>query len=408
MQQRNILVVAVDGLRASALGAYGNTLYSTPALDHFAAESFLLDACFSPAADLEPIYRALWESRHPLLDASQKSSSTSLADFFAGQGYHATLVTDDEALLQIAGAADFHECLPVTLDVVKARSIAGSAENSRSLTAMSRLFESACELLAERVTLHQPHLLWIHSRCLYGHWEAPLDLQQSLLDKGDPPPIEIVEPPDFVLSRNDDPDTIYRYAAAYGAQVMLLDDYWNALMHVLGEGVNRWLVILIGLRGFPLGEHGRIGGIDRRMHVEQLHVPWLIRFPDGRGRLCRRQQLTTHLDVLPTLVEWQQNHEPRIETRGTGGEPPLAGQSVLPLLGTPSVSWRQALISASEAARSLRTPSWSLRQDAPADGLDAAGTEELYVRPDDRWEANDVAVLCPDAMAELQRLIRLS
>ena len=66
MPERSILVVAVDGLRAAALGAYGNTAFGTPALDQLAAESFLFDSCLAPAAELAPIYRALWQSVHPL------------------------------------------------------------------------------------------------------------------------------------------------------------------------------------------------------------------------------------------------------------------------------------------------------------------------------------------------------
>jgi hypothetical protein len=31
-----------------------------------------------------------------------------------------------------------------------------------------------------------------------------------------------------------------------------------------------------------------------------------------------------------------------------------------------------------------------------------ATVSELFVRPDDRWEANDVAKLCPDVVEELR------
>jgi hypothetical protein len=33
---------------------------------------------------------------------------------------------------------------------------------------------------------------------------------------------------------------------------------------------------------------------------------------------------------------------------------------------------------------------------------ETAAASELYVRPDDRWEANDVAKLCPDVVEELR------
>src|SRR4051795_10733164 len=92
----NVLVIVVDGLRASALGAYGNTSFGTPALDRLAADSLLLDWCFAPSPELTDVYRALWHSIHPAQPDLQSSSS--LAQLFADRGYSTTLVTDEAML----------------------------------------------------------------------------------------------------------------------------------------------------------------------------------------------------------------------------------------------------------------------------------------------------------------------
>ena len=80
-------MIAVDGLRAAALGAYGNTTFPTPALDQFAAESLLFDWCFADAVELPAIYRSLWQSD----DAAARSRSPE-------RGYATTLVTDEPAI----------------------------------------------------------------------------------------------------------------------------------------------------------------------------------------------------------------------------------------------------------------------------------------------------------------------
>ena len=72
----NVLVIVVDGLRASALGAYGNTSYPTPSLDRFAAESLLLDWCFAPSPDLPDIYRALWQPDDPVQNPASRFAPT--------------------------------------------------------------------------------------------------------------------------------------------------------------------------------------------------------------------------------------------------------------------------------------------------------------------------------------------
>src|SRR6478672_1225251 len=96
----NVLVIVIDGLRASALGAYTNTSYATPALDRFAAESLLLDWCFAPSPDLPDIYRAVWQSRRSAHDPT----TASLPRLFAEAGYTTALVTDDDSLSSCTSA----------------------------------------------------------------------------------------------------------------------------------------------------------------------------------------------------------------------------------------------------------------------------------------------------------------
>jgi arylsulfatase A-like enzyme len=393
MPPRHIVIVVVDGLRASSLGAYGNTMYPTPALDEFAAGSLLLDWCYAPAAELADVYRALWQSAHPARPESAMQSAASLPRTLAQHGYTTTLVTDAADLTAIAGAADFER------RVQPADSMAADAAATRAAdvahTAMARLFAAACDEVASAEAA-SPTALWVHSRGLYGPWDAPLDFQRTLLDEEDPPPVEAVAPPCLTLGDNDDPDAIFRYACAYAAQVMVLDACWTALVEATKQtdGDESWLVMLLGARGYPLGEHRRIGGVDPRLYAEQLHVPWLLKFPDGRGRLKRAGQLVSPVDLIPTLSDW-------LGGREDDGSAHWHGASLLPLAASPRVSLRAALVSGRQQGhRALRTSEWCLRQDSTGE------QNELYVRPDDRWEINDVAKLCPDVVDELSNTMQ--
>jgi arylsulfatase A-like enzyme len=226
-----------------------------------------------------------------------------------------------------------------------------------------------------------------------------------LLDEGDPPPIASVTPPDIVANKTDDPDAAFRYACAYAAQVMVLDECFASLHEATGGDAGReWTIVFMGARGYPLGEHGRVGGVDPRMYAEQLHVPLIIRFADGLGQLARVSALTTHADLLPTLVD-------RFDLDRTVEQAALDGASVLPLASSTRGPWREELTSTSATARSIRTAAWCLRENravrgGSADSEDATSAFELYVRPDDRWEANDVAKLCPEVIEELEAKLR--
>jgi arylsulfatase A-like enzyme len=238
---------------------------------------------------------------------------------------------------------------------------------------------------------------------MYGPWDAPTGLQRLLLDEGDPPPLESVIPPDVLLSEDADPDTAFLLGCCYAAQIMVLDTCWTGLMDVVRAAKDHdpWLTILIGVRGYPLGEHRKIGGVDARLYSEQLHVPWLIQFPGGRGRLARSSALVSHVDVLPTISEWTGD----LQSRGLECD----GDSVSALISNPKFNWRDALLATSRTAgsRAIRTTAWCLLQHADAAEYVNESQQstccdyELYVRPDDRWEANDVAKLCPDTVEQL-------
>jgi arylsulfatase A-like enzyme len=387
MPTRHILIVAVDGLRASALGAGGNTMYPTPALDQFAAESFLLDSCYAPSSELAGVYTALWQAVHPGRPKTAIGAAPSLPPMLAERGYKTTLISDAPQLT-IGAARRFDELVQLDSAGVPVR----AADISQ--TSLAQLFGAASEQIAA-VKRESPSLIWVHSRGMYGPWDAPLELQQNLLDEGDPPPLEAVAPPDLLIGDNDDSDVAYRHAAAYAAQIMVFDACWQGLMEALQSSGNDndWLVVLVGVRGFPLGEHGRIGAADPRLYGEQLHVPWLLRFPDGLGRLARSSQLASPFDLLPTLLAWLGG--------GDHGPLKLDGMSALPLISAARPPWRESLVALSAGGqRAIRTAEWCLRCDD-----DDYALAELYVRPDDRWEFNDVAKLCPDVVDDLSSVL---
>ena len=237
---------------------------------------------------------------------------------------------------------------------------------------------------------------------MIGPWDAPLVLQESLLDyeEGDPAPYEHTEPPSISLGETQDPDTAYVIACAYAAQVMVLDDCIEMVRECLAEmqPKERWLTVVVGSRGFGLGEHGRVGVSDDDLFSEWLHVPMLWRFPDGLGALARSHFLVSHLDLLPTLLDWVGGSQQMPVVR-------CDGRSLLPLMRNEADPWREVLLAANATGQlAIRSSEWCLRHK-PAGMESGEAVAELYVRPDDRWEANDVASLCPEVVEHLSAVV---
>ncbi len=381
-ERTKIVVLAVDGLRAAALGAYGAAWCETPALDQLASESFLCDQFFLPTPTLAGAYEGFWQGRHPL--EASCGARPSLARLLREAGIRSTLLTDESQLAALFGADDFDDL--VQLPTPQAAQPVESLEE----THLARIFSTAIEALAqiERDEADQPSLLWVHARGMAGPWDAPLELRQSLVDEEDPPPPQTAEAPRIRLPPDHDPDEVLGWTYAYTGQVMALDACVAALLdHLHGSTLGQeTLLVLVGAGGFPLGEHRQIGPVEESLYGEQLHVPCLLRFPDERGKLARTGALAEPGDLPATLLDWLRQEVPF-----------PAARRLMPLIEgtTDAVRDRIACVTTS-GRRALRTDSWHAIFSPDGERT------ELYVKPDDRWEANEVSVRLPEIAAELR------
>jgi hypothetical protein len=333
------IVIAIDGLRASALGTYGQTTYETPAFDALTAESRTYEWVYARTPDPTDFYAAL---------ASHLPTEQSV------------LVTDDKEATAVIhprfGAV-------VEIEPTTPTEPAPTIEDTTTAATWAAMAEALVEANATG-----SQLIWLHTSGLYSPWDAPAELMESLIDEDDPEITPDVTPPDVVTHDDDE-----RFAAScrYSAQVMTLDACLGGLLDIVDgvyEGEDYRLIVL-GLRGFPLGEHGRIGGVDQRLFSEQQHTPLLVREPGADARLDRSATPST-LDAVVSGL--------------------LAGTKL------PS----GPVVLSSSDSKVIISEEWLLR--APAD---SASTPELYVKPDDRWEQNDIASLEEELTAELLAML---
>lgn len=331
-----LLLITIDGLRASALGAYGATAYETPALDEFATQALTHHWCYAETPKAEDLLPCVLEQSGRALVLSDDADWLSHVDRFSN-----------------ATAIGVSTSAPT------------EAATSVGDTAMAESLSLMTEHLASQDAEHD--LQWLHLRGMYGSWDAPAELYEDLLSEDDPEVEGDVAP---ATGSHDDPQSNdsceSRFAAAcrYAAQVRTLDACLGGLLAAMPllsdrQGVDP-TVVIAGARGYPLGEHGQIGSVDPRLFAEQQHVPLLARAP-ASGAFAHSHTPVGLCEQLAAIVAGERS----------GREPPS------PLI-----------LDAPDHARGLRTTDWYLRVPH---GEDRA---ELYVKPDDRWDHNDVAKLC--------------
>jgi arylsulfatase A-like enzyme len=381
--RQNVIVVAIDRLHAGMLGAYGNAWVHTDHFDHLACESFLFDQAFVESPSLEAIYRAYWSGTHDARGAASSSTESNLLQLLGAAGWHTTLLTDEPQLLEYKPAADF-----VEQRIVETPDARVSAADM-SETQLARLFMAATDWLASP---HEPFCLWIHARALGGPWDAPLEMRRQYAEEEDPAPPDFVDVPDRMLAADYDPDELLGISHAYAGQVSLLDRCLGALMDQLAESglASTAQLTLLSARGFPLGEHLRVGPCDEALYNETLQIPLLMRFPDELGRMARSQALVLPSDLPGTLLDWLKlDRSPLAGGRAT---------SLLPIIRGEQAALRDHVCMTSSNERAIRTHAWFLRQPDN-------GAAELFAKPADRWEVNEAARLCDGVVVGLQQAL---
>lgn len=382
---RSALILVIDRLGAGFLGPYGNTWIDTPHFNALAAQSLVLDNMLADSPELPQAYRAYCAGKH----SAERDDVAGGAPFacIAAAGVKTSLITDDEhvASLPAIDAFDEKHCLRVDAPLSPAATIED--------TSLAKLFAAAVDALQKQ---RDPFVLWLHARGMQSAWDAPLALRESLAAEDDPPPRQTVEVPALRLPDDYDPDELLGIAQAYAAQVMVLDTCLGALLDA-SEGHparDELLTIVTSPRGFPLGEHLIVGDVEPVLYGELLHVPCFLRRGDSQGALLRSGALAQPPDVAATLLDWLHLAD---------ADPTGFARSLLPLTENEPTAWpRDRVLCIADGQRAIRTPAWFLRcLQASAAGPTDPASCELFRKPDDRWEANEISRRCPGIVEQL-------
>ena len=146
---------------------------------------------------------------------------------------------------------------------------------------------------------------------------------------------------------------------------------------------------------------GLVGTSRPWLHDELIHLPLLLRLPGRGGRPAGASSaLTQAVDLAPTLADWFQAPLPDVH-----------GRSLLPLARGEVESIRPYACAGLQVGEAIE---YALRHAGM--GVSVAGTNpartrkrrasQLYVKPDDRWEVNNVLQHHLELAEQLERTLR--
>ncbi len=325
-----ILVLEVCGLHLGYLGCYGNDWVATPNLDRLAVEGVTFDWHFTDQPELEP--------NTPWLERS------------VGTGHYA-FPGQTQSPLQGANKPRIVRCAAIgslAKQVVNAVRAGGD-------------------------------WLWIEGPSLLPPWHLEDELLEAYFDEDDVE--EGLTPwpdPPLRLARLNDAE-ILQLQNTYAAAVTVFDAQLGVMLDRLHQRrlLADTMLCVTARAGLPLGEHGMVGAPRPLLHDELVHVPLLLRLPGAAHAGTRIGALTQPLDLLPTFLE-------------ALGQPvpPMHGHNLWPLIRGETEAVRPYAVSAlrvgAEESWLLRTPEWAFHLPV------GERTPQLFVKPGDRWEVNDL------------------
>ncbi len=387
MDQRKTLIITVESLPTYLLGVYGADNALTPNLDTLAAHGLVLDRLYAEVTDGIGGLESLLTGEHflrrtrpgsspkevPISGARHTASESSQSEFSAEPYLKAAMVTDCPAAASLVEKYSFASVTRTDGDEVL------SPVDDAMQCAMLAPWFAVAEAISEGVfDSSECDCLWLHSKGLGAAWDAPSKLRQRFADPEDPEPPEGVEPPEFPVASDTDPDLLIGWAQVASAQAAVLDTGVGVVLSALEIAGVCCDIIFTSLGGYPLGEHGVVGLQDTPLQETTLHLAGLM----------------SHFPV-PSVPGTRSPDVVQLSTIGRQLKKSLAEQGGTQLLSNPSVlkasagyqfalAVKQAIESEeSKANYWARTPAWSCRIDA--------AQEQLYAMPDDKWETNDIA-----------------
>lgn len=470
MGPMNVIVIACNGLHLGFLGPYGNGWIETPHLDRLAAEGVVFDFHFPENLTTLPTRRTWWTGRYgfpdpelgwtplrvdePILPAllwDQGVRSALISDvpylrepghgygrawdevrWVRGSGYDPFITADDP---RARGARIEDEPglrMPPDDDpfienwrqrwsrFLRNRAVLGF-DQDESRTGVARTVTAAIEWLEGLGAEPTPFLLWLDLFSPHGPWALPEPYRDQYAAVG-PDEFELGEEGDIV--EDDDADEgmtleeaavlldvppgaigevlseaeLLRLRRTYAGAVTLLDHQLGALFAAL-KRTGRFddtLVVFTADQGEPLGEHGFVRRFRPWLYEELIHTPLIVRMPKGAYGGTRHRALVQTVDLLPTVL-------------AALGLPPCEtahGHDLLPLIRGEQTKVRDyACMGMDVEEFAIRAHHWHLILPIEVDP-DEPRAVELYRKPEDRWDQNDVAAQEPDVADHLELTLR--
>jgi len=292
-ERPDIFVYVVDALRADHLGCYGYERGTSPNIDVFAPDATLFEQAMTLATWTKPAVASMLTGLYPTVHRAMHESDVLeewprlLSEMLRDAGYATLCVTANPQIAQHAGFGQGYDEF-VLADPPVAAVVTGHAQ--RFLAKHDP--EQPVFLYLHTMEPHEPYAprledLRLFDRGFGGKYAGPVAWMHD------------VNPVRPGLSEED-----YQHLIdLYDAEVLAADRGFAEFLSILRRAgrFDNALVIFTADHGESFGEHATWGH-GYTLNKQELHVPLVVRFPDGAFAGATVGDRVSLLDLTPTVL----------------------------------------------------------------------------------------------------------
>ncbi|MCK4556026.1 MAG: sulfatase [Candidatus Aminicenantes bacterium] len=283
----NVIIIAVDTLRADHLGCYGYPRNTSPNIDQFAEDGVKFTRCFTPSPLTTPAFASMLSSLPPYKHGAKRNGMSVfdrvkiLPQYLRRHGYYSGAFISNWTL-------------------------------KKDLTLLNRGFDTYTEVFNKRRWLgmvsaegdakkvNEAALRWIYNNSkrkffIWIHYTDPHDpyVYHKEFDNGYK---EVI--PEAYPEGSD-----FKKIRKYDTEIGYTDQYIGELIKRIKE-LNLYddsLIIFMADHGESFGEHDYYGH-GRRLYNSGLHVPLIVKLPGNINDHTVIERNVSILDIAPTIL----------------------------------------------------------------------------------------------------------
>ena len=299
----NYIIVTLDTTRKDHLGCYGYHRNTSPNLDRFAAESLVLEDCYSTSHATLPshasIFTSLYPYRHGVLgnDDALDPGIPALGAWLQENGYRTTGVTSTAFLNKYTVGNGFQE-------IFHSPSLERRAE---------RTFDEALERVDQLVSEGKPFLLWVHLWDPHFRYNPPEHLRGKFAKKQETGRLlrllrdqacEISDATAQLKELRLSEDEKQTIVDRYDEEIAYMDSQIGRFIEGLKQRqlYDRSVLAFLSDHGEAFFENTDNWTAHDDICETVVRIPLLIRHPDCAAR--RVGGLVQNIDLAPTLLKW--------------------------------------------------------------------------------------------------------